>query len=163
VARIRALLESPEIQVTHEADLDRLLVERYIPGAEVAVEGLLSRGKLRILGIFDKPDPLEGPYFEETIYVTPSRLPDEMQERIGGLRGVDGSSVGLGTRTRTRRIPRERTGAVGAGSGTETDWRFVFARVAIWAEACLARRIARSAMHWKWTEAISTARRKRRV
>src|SRR5882672_3897505 len=82
VARIRALLESPEIQATHEADRDRLLVERYIPGAEVAVEGLLSRGKLRILGIFDKPDPLEGPYFEETIYVTPSRLLEETQERI---------------------------------------------------------------------------------
>src|SRR6267142_1888966 len=82
VARIRALLESPEIQATHEADRDRLLVERYIPGAEVAVEGLLSRGKLRILGIFDKPDPLEGPYFEETIYVTPSRLLDAEQHAI---------------------------------------------------------------------------------
>src|SRR6266849_668435 len=82
VGRIKNLLESPEIQVTHEADLDRLLVERYIPGAEVAVEGLLTRGRLRILAIFDKRDPLEGPYFEETIYVTPSRQPEEMQERI---------------------------------------------------------------------------------
>jgi biotin carboxylase len=82
VERIRRLLESPEIQVTHEAELDRLLVERYIPGSEIAVEGLLTRGKLRVLAIFDKPDALEGPYFEESIYVTPSRLPEEMQERI---------------------------------------------------------------------------------
>ncbi len=82
VARIAALLKSPEIQVTHEEELDRLLVEHYIPGGEVAVEGLLTRGKLRILGIFDKPDPMEGPYFEESIYVVPSRLPDEMYERV---------------------------------------------------------------------------------
>src|ERR1700680_2506677 len=82
VARIKDLLESPEVKVTREPELDRLLVERYIPGAEVAVEGLLTRGKLRILAVFDKPDPLEGPYFEETIYVTPSRQPEEMQERI---------------------------------------------------------------------------------
>ncbi len=82
VERIRRLLESPEIQVTHEAELDRLLVERYIPGSEVALEGLLTRGKLRVLAIFDKPDPLEGPYFEESIYVTPSLLPEEMQDRV---------------------------------------------------------------------------------
>jgi biotin carboxylase len=82
VARIKDLLESPEVKVTRELELDRLLVERYIPGAEVAVEGLLTRGKLRILGVFDKPDPLEGPYFEESIYVTPSRLPDEMYDRL---------------------------------------------------------------------------------
>jgi biotin carboxylase len=82
VARIKTLLESPEVKVTREPELDRLLVERYIPGAEVAVEGLLTRGKLRILGVFDKPDPLEGPYFEESIYVTPSRLPDEMYDRL---------------------------------------------------------------------------------
>jgi len=82
VARIASLLKSPEIQVTREAELDRLLIERYIPGTEVAVEGLLTRGNLRILGVFDKPDPLEGPYFEETIYVVPSRLPDEMYDRV---------------------------------------------------------------------------------
>jgi formate-dependent phosphoribosylglycinamide formyltransferase (GAR transformylase) len=74
VALNRRLLNSPEIQVTREAGLDRLLVEHYIHGGEVAVEGLLSGGKLRVLAVFDKPDPLEGPYFEETIYVTPSRL-----------------------------------------------------------------------------------------
>jgi biotin carboxylase len=95
VSRIKRLLESPEIQVTHEAELDRLLVERYIPGAEVAVEGLLTRGKLRILAIFDKPDPLVGPYFEESIYVTPSRLPEEMQERIADCAAATGRALGL--------------------------------------------------------------------
>jgi biotin carboxylase len=82
VARIGRLLRSPEVQVTREPGLDRLLVEGYIPGAEVAVEGLLKEGELRVLAIFDKPDPLEGPFFEETIYVTPSRLPQRVQEQI---------------------------------------------------------------------------------
>ena len=81
-ARIRRLLGSPELQVTREPDLDRILVERYIPGDEIALEGLLERGRLRVLALFDKPDPLEGPYFEESIYVTPSRLAAEVQARI---------------------------------------------------------------------------------
>ena len=82
VSRIRALLASPEIQVTREEGLDSLLVESYIPGKEFAVEGLLENGRLRILAIFDKPDPLEGPYFEETIYVTPSQLPAKQQTEL---------------------------------------------------------------------------------
>jgi len=59
-----------------------LVVEEFIPGKEYALEGLLSDGKLSVLALFDKPDPLDGPYFEETIYVTPSRLPDAMQQEI---------------------------------------------------------------------------------
>ena len=61
---------------------DRVLIEGYIPGIEVSLEGLLDGGALRTLAIFDKPDPLVGPYFEETIYVTPSRLPDDLQRVI---------------------------------------------------------------------------------
>ncbi len=80
--RIRRLLESPEIRATREPNLEQILVEGYIPGREVAVEGLLTDGQLRILAIFDKPDPLEGPYFEETIYVTPSRFADIEQREI---------------------------------------------------------------------------------
>jgi biotin carboxylase len=82
VERIRGLLESPEIQVMREPGLGRLLVERYVQGAEVAVEGVIADGALRVLAIFDKPDPLEGPYFEETIYVTPSRLSESVQRAI---------------------------------------------------------------------------------
>jgi len=73
-ARLKKLLGSPEVRATREPHLDRMLVEGYLEGREVAAEGLLTEGALRILAIFDKPDPLEGPYFEETIYVTPSRL-----------------------------------------------------------------------------------------
>ena len=69
--RIRDLAGSPDI-----------LVETYVEGIEVAVEALISDGTTHILAIFDKPDPLEGPYFEETIYVTPSRLPSGTQRRI---------------------------------------------------------------------------------
>ncbi len=59
-----------------------ILVESFIPGQEVALEGIVQNGKLRPLALFDKPDPLNGPYFEETIYVTPSRLPLKIQEDI---------------------------------------------------------------------------------
>jgi biotin carboxylase len=58
------------------------LVEDYIPGIEVAVEAILDKGTLKVLALFDKPDPMEGPYFEETIYVTPSRLPGYVQDEI---------------------------------------------------------------------------------
>jgi len=59
-----------------------ILVEDYLPGVEVVVEGILAAGRLTPLAIFDKPDPLAGPFFEETIYVTPSRLPSATQEAI---------------------------------------------------------------------------------
>ena len=56
-----------------------LLVESFVPGPEIALEGMLCGGELSVLAIFDKPDPLDGPFFEETIYVTPSRLPRSVQ------------------------------------------------------------------------------------
>jgi biotin carboxylase len=62
--RVRTIVNDPS---------ERLLVERFVPGDEVAVEGLLRSGRLKVLAVFDKPDSLDGPYFEETIYVTPSR------------------------------------------------------------------------------------------
>jgi biotin carboxylase len=97
VRRIRLLMESPEIRVLREPGRDELLVETYIPGREVAVEGLIAGGRLRVLAIFDKPDPLEGPYFEETIYVTPSRLPAEMQKAIEECAGNAVGALGLTT------------------------------------------------------------------
>lgn len=71
IGRVRGILRS----VKQEGERDRVLVESYLPGVEVAVEAMLERGRLRLLAVFDKPDPLEGPFFEETYYVTPSRLP----------------------------------------------------------------------------------------
>ena len=59
-----------------------ILVESYVPGWEVAVEGMLAGGRLHVFAIFDKPDPLEGPFFPETIYTTPSRLPVDVQRRV---------------------------------------------------------------------------------
>jgi biotin carboxylase len=63
-------------------DCRHVLVEDFIPGFEVALEGILAGGQLQVLSLFDKPDPLDGPYFEETIYVTPSRLAEEVQRAI---------------------------------------------------------------------------------
>ncbi|HTZ47490.1 MAG TPA: ATP-grasp domain-containing protein [Verrucomicrobiae bacterium] len=81
-ARLKRLLDSPEVRATREPHLDQMLVEGYLEGREVAVEGLLTNGELRVLAIFDKPDPLEGPYFEESIYVTPSQLSEPDQRAI---------------------------------------------------------------------------------
>ncbi len=72
-----------------------LLVERYLPGVEVALEGLLTAGTLQTLALFDKPDPLEGPFFEETIYVTPSRLPEETQAAISTRTAEAAAALGL--------------------------------------------------------------------
>lgn len=71
------------------------LVESYIPGQEVAVEGILVGGQLRILALFDKPDPLEGPYFEETLYITPSRLSLETQSAIFESTAKAASTISL--------------------------------------------------------------------
>ncbi len=72
------------IQVKADRDAAKLglIVESFIPGREYALEGLLQDGQLRVLALFDKPDPLDGPYFEETLYVTPSRLPQAKQDEI---------------------------------------------------------------------------------
>lgn len=66
---------------THEAR-SKVLVEAFLPGAEVALEGMLVRGALHVLAVFDKPDPLNGPYFEETYYVTPSRLDESSLAKV---------------------------------------------------------------------------------
>jgi biotin carboxylase len=94
-ARVRGVLESPEILASREANLDQMLVEGYIPGKEVAVEGLLTDGELRVLAIFDKADPLEGPFFEETIYVTPSRLGEAQRKEIEECAADAVRAVGL--------------------------------------------------------------------
>jgi len=80
--RLRALLETPEIRLKQDEVHDAILVESFIPGFEVALEGLLTAGRLQVLALFDKPDPLDGPFFEETLYITPSRLQPETQDAI---------------------------------------------------------------------------------
>jgi biotin carboxylase len=80
--RLAALLRTPEVAVRGGALARQILVEDFVPGQEVALEGLLTRGQLKVLALFDKPDPLDGPFFEETLYVTPSRLSLAVQEAI---------------------------------------------------------------------------------
>ena len=80
----RAMQQVQRIQkrVQRGADALGLLVETFIPGIEVALDGVLTQGTLQVLAVFDKPDPLNGPYFEETLYVTPSRLTDATQTEL---------------------------------------------------------------------------------
>lgn len=91
IRRVRAILAAEG----EAAESSTLLIESYLPGVEVAVEGVIDAGKLQVLAIFDKPDPLEGPYFEETIYVTPSRLPAHVQERIAAETAAAAAALGL--------------------------------------------------------------------
>lgn len=93
--RLDAILERPEIARRGGAAKREVLVEEFIPGFEVAVEGLLTNGEFRLLAIFDKPDPLDGPFFEETIYVTPSRLPAPVQRQVEQTTSAATRAMGL--------------------------------------------------------------------
>ena len=130
-ARLAALLRSRAVRALRNPDADAILVEQYIPGEEYAIEGLMERGVLRVLAIFDKPDPLEGPFFEETIYVTPSRAADGRQalDRArdrGGRRGARTAS-----RPHPRGVPRDWGPRVHARSGRPADRRTVRARAPV--------------------------------
>jgi biotin carboxylase len=72
--RLRAILAAPDVAKACGDARDDILIEQFVGGPEVALEGVMDQGRLRVLAVFDKPDPLDGPFFEETIYVTPSRL-----------------------------------------------------------------------------------------
>jgi hypothetical protein len=92
--RIEALLGNPDILRLNEQHNQFIQVEDFIPGREFALEGILTGGHLRVLAIFDKPDPLDGPYFEETIYLTPSREKAETQCEI--VRATESAVRALG-------------------------------------------------------------------
>jgi biotin carboxylase len=94
-ARLATLLCSPEIRSLRDGAHAEILVEGFVPGREYALEGLLERGLLRVLAIFEKPDPLEGPYFEETIYVTPPALLESERRRIAGTIAHAAAALGL--------------------------------------------------------------------
>jgi biotin carboxylase len=89
-SRVRAILDR-----AGEACDGILLVERFVAGREIAVEGLLRAGSLEVLAVFDKPDPLDGPYFAETIYVTPSRLPASVLDDAVGVVAAACAACGL--------------------------------------------------------------------
>ena len=89
--RTRAIVEASGMP----ADSNAILIEQFVPGFEVALEGLLTDGSLQTLALFDKPDPLDGPFFEETIYVTPSRLSPEVQAAISARTAEAARAIGL--------------------------------------------------------------------
>lgn len=96
--RITALLQKVQQtrgDNTNDDPLKYIMIEDYIPGIELALEGILISGKLKTLTIFDKPDPLEGPYFEETLYITPSRLSPEIQDEIHSTTAQAADALGL--------------------------------------------------------------------
>ncbi len=93
--RIAALLALPEVAGKGKEAAREILVEEFVPGAEVALEGLLISGQLKVLALFDKPDPLDGPYFEETIYVTPSRHAAAARDAIASTTAAAVRAIGL--------------------------------------------------------------------
>ena len=93
--RLRTLLRAPDVRIERDSAHDVILIESFIPGREYAIEGLLDRGVLRTLAIFDKPDPLDGPFFEETIYITPSALAAPQQAAVSAAVGTAAQALGL--------------------------------------------------------------------
>ncbi len=147
-ARISALLARVDVRAARTGLENIILVERFIPGREFAVEGVLTAGTLQVLAIFDKPDPLDGPFFEETIYVTPTALDAASQRHL--VATIQQASDAIGLRhgpvhaecrigPRGHRRPRSRGAA---------DRRVVLAGAAIcgW---LLARACAAAARAWR--------------
>jgi hypothetical protein len=95
LSRLRKLLASADVRAERDESHDGVLVEGFIEGWEFALEGLLHHGRLYDLAIFDKPDPLDGPFFEETIYVTPSLAPEPMQLDIVDAVARAAAAIGL--------------------------------------------------------------------
>jgi hypothetical protein len=93
--RLKKILAAPEVRAERDEAHDTVLVEGFIEGWEFALEGLLHHGALNVLALFDKPDPLDGPFFEETIYVTPSTAPEPMQWDIVDAVARAAAAIGL--------------------------------------------------------------------
>jgi biotin carboxylase len=93
--RISAILREPDVARKGGPSASEILVEEFVPGREVAVEGMLSKGELDVLAVFDKPDPLDGPFFEETIYVTPSRLAEAALAEVRSVTSLGCQALGL--------------------------------------------------------------------
>ena len=93
--RVRALLARGDVRVLRTGLEDHLLIEEFIEGREYAIEAVLTRGRLQTFAIFDKPDPLDGPFFEETIYLTPSALPAEIHRVVEEMVARAAQALGL--------------------------------------------------------------------
>jgi len=97
MARLGRLLSVPALREMDPVLSRQALLEAFIPGREVALEALLADGELRRLALFDKPDPLDGPFFEETLYVTPSRLREADQRAVMDAVAAATRALGLST------------------------------------------------------------------
>ena len=95
IERLRALMQSPDVRAERNDAHDTALIEAFIPGREYAVDALMHEGALRVLAVFDKPDPLDGPFFEETIYLTPSSAPEQEQRAIEEAIARAAAAIGL--------------------------------------------------------------------
>ena len=93
--RLRRLLDARDVRIDGDEAHGQVLVEGFIPGAEYAIEGLLTHGTLQVLAICDKPEPLDGPFFEETIYRMPSLAPHTLQRRIAEVVAAACAALGL--------------------------------------------------------------------
>ncbi len=129
--RLRALLDAPDLRGEPRDTRDLALVEGFVEGREFALEGLMNHGTLHLLAIFDKPDPLDGPFFEETIYVTPSAASAGRAARDDRRGGPGGARPRPAPRTDSRRVSRERGRRLRARSGRAADRRSVRPRAAI--------------------------------
>ena len=93
-ARLARLLTESSIRALRDPANEMMLVEEYLAGDEVAIEGLVTHSELRVLSIFEKPNPLKGPFFEESVYVTSSSLTELQREEV--VRQVDASIKAIG-------------------------------------------------------------------
>ena len=138
--RVFALLRKLGLAAAADDSGRLLLVEDFVSGREVALEGLLTDGKLRVLALFDKPDPLDGPFFEETIYITPSRLPLTIQADIAQCAAHAAERPGA-RGSGSRRRPRLRRARRAPAPERARDPRLARARALLGRRArALARR-----------------------
>jgi biotin carboxylase len=93
--RLRSLFQAPDIRAARDESADVVLVEGFIEGHEYAVEAVMNHGALQVLAIFDKPDPLDGPFFEETIYTTPPPIPPQVEAAIVSAVAQGAFALGL--------------------------------------------------------------------
>ena len=93
--RVARLLDEPDVRALQDPAAEDIVVEQFIEGKEYALEGIVHAGRLHTLTIFDKPDPLDGPYFEETIYVSPARVPEPVRQAIEAAAAQATQSLGL--------------------------------------------------------------------
>ncbi len=93
--RLRSILDSADVRERGGEEREWYLVEQFVPGPEFALEGLIIDGRLHVLALWDKPDPLDGPFFAETIYVTPSRHPQDVQDAVIGCARRAAAALGI--------------------------------------------------------------------